>query len=1047
MNYGAWALDHKKLIYFLLVVLSLGGLYSFYSMSKLEDPEIKVKEALVLTLYPGASPHEVELEVSEPLEQKIRSLKSVQEVSSTSMNDMSLVRVKLSTLVKNNEVALNWNLLRNKVFDATPNLPMGAKTPIIIDNIGDVYGMFYALTYEDFSNEEAMKYAKLIKREIQAIEGISDIVIYGEQAMDIAVDIREDKIASLGIHPTEILATLKAPNEVTYSGYFESGDMRMRLSVDGRYKNVEDIQNLVLQGHEEDQLRLKDIANIYETPQRPIRNAMYRDGKKALGIAISAKSGTDIVKIGFTVDKLISKLESERLPAGITMQKVFFQPERVTNALTNFMLSLIESVLIVVLILIFSMGLRSGLILGTSLGLTVVITIQFLSVFDGTLQRVSLAAFILAMGMLVDNAIVILDGIQTDLEQGKNKRFSLTNIGQKTAMPLLGATLIAILAFLPIFLSPDTAGIYVRDLFIVLAISLLASWILALFYVPIQANRMLKIKKKKKGEQMYQGWHYTILRATLNWVLRHRLITFALGSFLVVLSLLCYPLLPQGFFPDMDYDQLYIEYRLPDGINSDRVEKDLMDIETYLNNRDDVKNITRAVGGTPARYNLVRSVATPSLAYGELIVDFTSAKKLERSVDEIQNYLSNHYPDAQVRVKRYNLMYKEFPVELVFSGADPAVLHQLSDKALAIMRENPNVSIARVNWFPKVPRLNIHYDQAKAQDLGLNRQDISLSVLSASEGIPMGTFHKGGNKRTIKFRTVDRNGEAIESIEQTPIFSILPSLQNLGINRKKLQSILMGAESKEDLISQILSTTLLSQATNGINVSWEESAILRENGQRTIKAQCSPVSGYSNESLRTEIAEEVAKQIKLPVGYEMSWGGEYSASVEAKKYLFRYYPLAVVLMIAILIMLFGGYRKPAIIILCLPFLSIGIVFGMLASGKTFGFVAIVAILGLMGMLMKNGIVLIDEIVHLLNEGVEPIDALITSSVSRFRPVMLASLTTILGMIPLLSDSLFGSAAVVIMAGLLVGTLITLIFVPLLYALLYGIQVDNTKEEK
>ncbi len=1044
INYGSWALDHKRLIYFFIIMLSLGGAYSFYSMSKLEDPEIKVKDAVILTLYPGASPHEVELEVSDPLEHNIRSMKDVEHVRSISMNDASLIRVRLSTLVQNDEVEQNWDMLRKKVRDASISLPSGVKAPIVIDNIGDVYGMFYALVYDDYDNEEANKYAELIKRNILKIEGISDIVIYGNEPMDINIDLYEDKIANLGLHPTEILATIKGQNEPTYSGYFESGDMRFRLTVSDRYKNVEDIQNLVLQGHEEDQLRLKDIAKVYETYTSPRRQAMYRDGRAALGIAISAKSGTDITKIGKEVEEVINKLSQNRLPIGMELEKVFFQPERVEDALSNFILNLLESILIVVLILIFSMGLRSGLILGVNLGLTVIITVQFLSGFDGTMQRVSLAAFILAMGMLVDNAIVILDGIQTALEKGEDRRKALTQIGEKTAMPLLGATLIAILAFLPIFLSPDTAGIYVRDLFIVLAISLLVSWILALFFVPIQADRMLKAQKIKQKEDPYAGLMYQILRKTLSWVLHHRWTTISLGVIGIVLSLLAFPLIPQGFFPDMDYDQLYIEYRLPDGIGTKWVEKDLKEIETYLRGKEEIKHITRSVGATPARYNLVRSIATPSLAYGELIVDFSSSDKLASSVDEIQAYLGDHYPDAQVRVKRYNLMYKEYPIELEFSGPDPAVLHRLSDSALQIMRRNPMVAMARVNWFPKVPVLNIQYNQSKARSLGLKRQDIALSVLSASEGIPMGTFHKGRDKRTIKFRTVDKNGEPIEALEQTPVFSVLPALQNLGLNRKELQAIALGAKDKEDLINELLSTNLLSQATDGIKLSWEESAIIRENGQRAIRSQCSPVTGYSNETLRKEIAEAVAQEIDLPEGYEMKWEGEYSASVEAKKYLFHYYPLAVVLMIAILIMLFGGYRKPAIILLCLPFLSIGVVLGMLVSGKTFGFVAIVAILGLIGMLIKNGIVLIDEIVHLLNEGVKPIDALINSAMSRFRPVMLASLTTILGMIPLLGDSLFGSAAVVIMAGLLGGTLITLIFIPLLYALLYGIKVEKEK---
>lgn len=1033
---GNWALENKKLVYFLVFVLLIGGSVAYHNMSKLEDPELTVKIANVVTLYPGASAHQVELEVTDVLEKSIRSMKGVDDVLSRSMNDVSIISVELSTLVQNEEVEQYWDLLRRKVIDVQQSLPEGSSASIVMDNFGDVYGMVYALTFDDYSIWEAGKFADLIKQEIQKIEGISDISIYGKQKECIQIELYEDKLANLGVHPAEVLATLNGQNKTIYSGYYESGESRLRISVNDKYKAVEDIGELLLQGHENDQLRLKDIAHIKTTYETPVRNEMRYDKKQAIGISISALSGTDITKIGKQVEQTIDKLKAERLPVGMEINKVFFQPERVNVALDAFVVNLIESIIIVVVLLMFTMGFRSGVILGTSLLVTVLGSLMILNIFEGTLQRVSLASFVLAMGMLVDNAIVILDGIQIDLERKVDRRTALTAIGKKTAMPLLGATLIAILAFFPIFLSPDTAGIYVRDLFIVLAVSLLLSWVLALTLVPIHADRSLKIEEQKMQRDPYNNKYYHALRKVLTWVLSHRMISLSVGIALVLVSLFCFRLLPQGFFPDMDYDQLYIEYKLPEGVNSSRTKADLETIENYLLARKDITHVTTSIGGTPSRYNLVRSIGDPSLSYGELIVDYTSSDALIASIDEIQEYLNESYPDAYVRLKRYNLMYKKFPIEIAFSGPDPEVLRDLTAQATKIIQNSPHLYMPTTDWEPKIPTLMIDYSQPIARNIGLSRQDVGLSVMTATDGIPTGTFYESTESKNIYVRCVDKDGNSIESLEHTPVFSMMPSLKNL--SKQTVQGLITGAVSEEDLLASMLQTVPVSQASNGVKVVWEEPVVVRKNGERTMRVQCYPKPGYAVENSRQTIVKQI-ECMELPPGYSMEWEGERSASAQSMKYLFKYYPLAVVLMIAILIMLFKDYKKPLIIILCLPLLLIGVVFSMLLSGKTFGFVTIVAMLGLVGMLIKNGIVLMDEIALQMQNGVEPVKALLDSSSNRFRPVMLASLTTILGMIPLLGDSLFGPAAVVIMGGLLVGTLITLLFIPLLYALFFKIK--------
>lgn len=1039
INWGVWALKNKRLVYFFLLMLTLGGVTAYMSMSKLEDPEIKVKQAAIVTAYPGASSHEVELEVTDKLEKSIRSLAAVKTVKSSSMADVSVITVELSELLSNKEVDQVFDLLRRKVYDVQGALPAGAQESVILDGMGDVFGLFYAFQYEGYSNEEAVQYAELIQREVKGIKGVSQVVIYGKQAQTINIDLNEEKLANLGIMPMQVLQLIQGQNTIIYSGYYDVGGQRMRVSVSNRYKTVEDISDLIIQGTQGDQIRLGDIAHISEGYANPQRSGMRFDGKQALGIAISANSGTDITKVGKAVEELIQRIEIERLPAGMKMHKVFFQSDRVKDSLNSFIINLIESVLIVVFILIFFMGWRSGVILGIGLFVTVMGSILLLNTFDGTLQRVSLMAFILAMGMLVDNAIVVLDGIQINLEKGMERSRALTEPGMQTAMPLLGATLIAILSFLPIFLSPDTAGIYVRDLFIVLAVSLMLSWILALVMNPILADKMMHPKQLKSEGEAYTGRFYDTLERVVKWVLHHRWVSVSSVAVVVLISLWGYRLLPQGFFPDMDYNQLYIEYKLPEGYTTQRVDHDLKEIEDYLRGRKEIDHVTTAIGGTPARYNLVRSITGSSLSYGELIVDFYTPKDAVENLDEIQAYLTERYPDAQVRVKRYNLMYKEYPIELEFRGPDPAVLRNLAEQAVDIIQKDPKTLMVRSNWFPRVPALQIDYNQPKALRAGLSRRDIGLSLLTATYGLPMGTFYDGAEPKTITIRTVNQEGQPLDALDNAAIFSMLPSINKL--DRKTLEGLLTGAVTKEDIISSLLQSKPLSSVTDGVQLIWEEPIIMRTDGERSIKAQCVPVTGVSNETLRSSIAPAL-ESIALPEGYSMKWEGEYGASEEATTYLFMYYPVAIILMIGILIMLFGDYKKPIVIILCLPTLAIGVVWGMYISGKTFSFTAIVAVLGLIGMMIKNIIVLLDEVTLLTSQGIDEYHALVSSAKSRVRPVMLASATTILGMLPLLTDALFGPTAVVIMAGLIVATVMTIIFAPLVYALLYKVRIPE-----
>ena len=1091
IDFSNWALNNRKLINFFIICLVIGGVMSFYDMPKLEDPELKVKQAMVVTTYPGASAHEVELEVTDKIEKSIREMRSIYTIESQSMNDLSIISVELNKTLPDAEVEQEWDMLRRKVENASHSLPSGASNPIVRDDFGDVYGMFYCLTGDGLSNIEMSDYAELAKRNISDIEGVARCDIYGVKEECIYVDMKQEKMANLGVMPTEVLQTLNSQNKTAYSGYFNNGGNRIRIQVADKFKTVDDIGMMLIQGHDNDQLRIHDIAKVYKAYATPTRNEMYRDGNPALGISIACIGSYDVVKVGKKVDEVIKSLQS-RMPVGVKFEKVFNQPERVNAAISTFLVNLAESVLIVIIVLIFTMGFKSGLIIGISLVTIVLGSLVVLSGFDGTLQRVSLGAFIIAMGMLVDNAIVIVDGILIDLQNGMPKREALCNIARKTSMPLLGATIIAILAFWPIFLSPDSAGVYVRDLFIVIAVSLFLSWILALIQVPLMADRMLRspeeeaaakerkeAKKRLKNKQKtkdsasstqatstatpesseiseseqanaetptqknpYGSFTYRLLEKILRLGIRFRYVAIAIAIGLLAFCGWCYQYLNQAFFPDMEYDQLYMEYKLPEGVNSTQVDKDLTEIETLLRKDKNITHITRSIGGTPSRYNLVRSIATPSLSYGELIIDFTSPEALVHDMDSLQTVLNSLYPDAYIKLKRYNLMFKKYPIEACFHGPDPAVLHVLCDSALSIIRNSKTCYLPTSDWSPQVPVLDIKYDQSSARTSGLSRSDVATSVMAYTGGIPIGTFYDGINRKSIYLKCTDAEGNDISRLENVAVFGLMPNLQKV-MNRSTIQKLISGKQTKGEVIETLMQSTPLRQVAKSIDIVWDEPVVMRFNGQRSMRAQCSPVPGVGTEAARKEIAEKI-EAIELPAGYSLSWEGEKRASDDSMKYLFANFPLAILLMIVILIILFKDYKKPLMIFCCVPLIVIGVIPTIALTGKPFGFVAIIGVLGLIGMMIKNGIVLMDEIELQINNGVTPMRALIDSSKSRLRPVMMASLTTILGMIPLIPDALFGSLAVTIMGGLFMGTVITLIFIPILYATFFGLK---TKEKE
>jgi len=1014
MNITEAILKQRKVLLVALIAIAIGGVFSFTKMSKLEDAEITVKSALVITRYPGASQHEVELRVTDVLETAIQSMDNIDCIESRSMAGYSEITVKLSSSLVTSKLPQVWDLLRRKVGDTQVYLPQGASKSMVFDDYGDVYGIFLALSGDGFSSEEIQDYARYIKREVLLVDGVKRINLYGEQRTCVNIELSQEKMAFLGVHPYKVVELLNNQNKVIDPGSLKVGSERVRIASDGSFHQLDDLKNLLVSGIGSNSVYLKNIASIKKGIVEPFSNKLKYNQTPAIGVSVAMESGGNVIELGERIQKRIDELKSN-LPVGINVNKVFYQPERVSIAIDDFMFNLVASVLIVVIVLLFAMGFRTGLLIGSGLVFTILATFIVMLTMDIALQRVSLASIIIAMGMLVDNAIVIADGILIDFKRGVKRKEALVRTSNQTAMPLLGATLVAILAFLPIYLSPDSTGEFCSSLFIVIAISLFLSWLLALSQTPYFCDLFLKGEKYSKSEDgnsdPYSGKFYQLFRSFIKYALHHKIAIIVITIGLFVSSIFAFSNVKQLFMPNLAYNQFIVEYFLPDGCDITNVETELADLEAYLLKQEDVLNVTTSLGATPARYTLVRPFTNNHSNYGELIVDTKDYEGTKRFGKELQEYINEHYSWARCRVRYYSPIFSEYMIEGKFSGPDPEVLRDLADQAQKVMEAEPTAVKATNNWKNKVKVWNPQFSQAKARKANITRSDVSNALACATTGLPIGLFHQDDDMLPIILKTrVDEN-KYVEALENTPVW---------GNNRHSIP---------------------LRQVVSDIDIQFENPSIKRYDRRRAIKVQCDPAAGYNAPDVFVKLQADI-EAIQLPEGYDFEWLGEHKNSMDAKDNMAKFLPLAFFFMIFIILLLFNNFRQPMIIISVIPLAFIGVSYGLLLTGKAFGFMAILGTLGLIGMMIKNAIVLLDQINIEIGSGKDIAHAIIDSAVSRIRPVIMASFTTIFGMIPLVPDELFGGMAVAIMFGLLIGSVITLIVVPVLYALFYKVPTKN-----
>ncbi|MBM6780767.1 efflux RND transporter permease subunit [Bacteroides mediterraneensis] len=1045
MKLTEYFMKRPTLFWSLMTFILIAGVLAFLQMPKLEDPAVSVKQAMVIVPYPGATAHEVELKVAQTMEDELRALPNVKKIKSECQNGMATITVEFQMTVLQKDLEEHFDLLRRKVNDSRSKLPQDCYDPIVIDDMMDVYGIFYAFTGEGYSYPELYKYAKLIRRELLGVKGVKRILITGNRDEVIQITLSKEKIARNGIIPTQIMMSLQNAGKTVNAGSYQNDSDRLPLHVSSAVTDEKDIRNLLIRTPQGKTIRLGDIAQIERTYSEPQRNGFFVDGKPALAICLTMEENAIVPDVGKAVEKRLAEIMPQ-IPVGMEMEKIFFQPDKVNEAIGSFMVNLVESVLIVILILIFTMGFRSGLIIGFGLILTIAVSFPILLMCGTTLQRISLGAFIVAMGMLVDNAIVIMDGILIDKARGVGPKTYLYRIGQHTAMPLLGATLIAVSTFLAVYLSPDSAGEYAGDLFLVLCVSLLASWILALTQVPMCAKSWLPVREKTiQQPQIYHSPVHRFIRRTISLLVEYKKTTLATAFILLALCIFGMTKVKNLFFPDFDYKQFIVEYFLPSQTDPNRVRKDLLEMSALLKENPAIERVAASMGSAPAHYCLVRPMTSGGDCYGELMVDCKDYETVVAQIPAIRKLLRERYPDAYIRIRKYNFsIASSHTVEVEFSGPDPAILRKLSQQAEDIMRRCPYVDPYSVgnNWKPKGKTLTADYVREDALRSGIERSDVGNALLAATDGLPVGVLND--QDRTVLIHLLVRNadGSRITNLNDIPVWSTL----NLRMDDNELKGLLTGSTKTDELQDQLFRSVPLGNVARQIRLDWEDNYIYRLNGQRAIEAECDPNTDLY-EATPAKVVASIQKEIEripLPDGYRMRWVGEGELQGEAIGNLMKYLPVTLFIILGILLLLFNSWKKVILILLCFPFVFCGITPSLLLFRQPFTFMAIIGMMGLIGMMVKNAIVLVDEINRLQQEEhFHPYHAVVEATVSRVRPVLMASLTTIVGMIPLVNDPMYGSMAITIMGGLTVGTLITLVLLPIFYTALFHIHKPHS----
>ena len=1008
MNLAKYSLDNTKIVYFFLAVLLIGGIFSFARLGKKEDAPFVIKTAVIMTRYPGAEPAEVERLITEPISREIQSMSGVYKIKSESMYGLSKITFELQPSLSAASIPQKWDELRRKVLNIQPQLPAGAFVPTVSDDFGDVFGIYYGLVGDDgFSYEEMRNWAERIKTQVITAEGVMKVALFGTQTEVINIFISVNKLAGMGIDPKQLASLLQSQNQIINTGEIGAGEQQLRIVANGTYTTVNDIRNQLITTPG-GQVKLGDIAIVEKGYMDPPGTIMHVNGKRAIGIGVSTDPQKDVVKTGELVDKKLAEL-LPLIPVGLELESLYPENIIAKEANNGFIINLIESILIVIVIIMLVMGMRAGVLIGSSLIFSIGGTLLIMSFLGVGLNRTSLAGFIIAMGMLVDNAIVVTDNAQIAIARGVNRRKALIDGATKPQWGLLGATFIAICSFLPLYLAPSSVAEIVKPLFIVLAISLGLSWVLALTQTTTFGNFILKARTGNNKDP-YDKPFYHKFASVLSLLIRKKALTLGSMVVLFILSLVVMGLMPQNFFPSLDKPYFRADVFYPDGYGIRDVEKEMKKVEAHLLEQPEVKRVSVTFGSTPLRYYLASTSVGPKPNFANLLVEVTDSKYTKEYEENLDSYMKENYPNAITRTTLFKLSPAvDAAIEIGFIGNNTDTLVALTNRVLEMMHRDKDLINIRNSWGNKIPIWKPVYSQERAQPLGVSRQSMAQSIQIGTNGMTLGEYRQGDQVLPILLKDNTTDSFRINDLRTLPVF---------GTTRE---------------------TTTLEQVVGEFDYQYKFSNVKDYNRQMVMMAQADPRRGVNAIAAFNRVWEQVQNEIDVPEGYTMKYFGEQESQAESNAALAANMPLTFFLMFVTLLFLFKTYRKPIVILLMLPLIFIGIVLGLLLLGKTFDFFAILGLLGLIGMNIKNAIVLVDQIDAETAAGKAPREAVISATTTRIVPVAMASGTTILGMLPLLFDAMFGGMAATIMGGLLVASILTLFVLPVAYCAIQGIK--------
>ena len=997
-------------VWLVILLLTTGGILAFLHIPRLEDPAFTIKTALVVTAYPGASAAQVEERVTLPLEEAIQRLPYVDKIRSVSGSGLSQITVTLHPRYHSSQLPQIWDELRNRVQDTSRLLPPEAAVPVVRDDFGDVYGYYFSISGEHYTLRELSDYARYLRRELMLVPGVSNVMLAGEATEEVHVDISSATLSAYGLTPARLANIFSDRNAVANAGSVRVGDERLRIRSTGDVQTLNDLNHLLLtplgaQGS----VQLGDIARLSRGETSEPENRYFSDGHPAIALGVAFAPNVNVVKVGQALNAEMARLSAQK-PAGMTFTLFYDQSVAVAHAVNGFLLNFLMAVVIVVITLMMIMGLRDGIVIALSLTINVLGTLLIMDLFGLELQRVSLGAMIIVLSVLADNAIEMVVGIRVGRSLDNNlMQATLWNI-RRSALPLLGATIIAILAFAPIGLSQNSTGEYCRSLFLVLLISLLLSWTTSLVLTPVFVKWLSSEKESLsavKTEKVAEGKILRLYRLILTWMLNNKSITLGIAAVLLAASAIGFNQVRQSFFPPSATPVFLVDLWLPPDSDAQTTIRVAKQTEAQIRHLDGVSNTLITTGQGGVRFILTYNIQRRYTHYAQIMVSTTSVEQANKMSRYLGEQISRTSPAVNVNIRR--IMFgpsSDSAIEIRFQGPSPAVLRQLGEQAEAILRASGKASGIRNDWQAPGKVIRPVINLQRARELGVTKQDVDNALRLNFSGIPVGVWREGSQALPVVLRTPENERLDIEHLDNMRVWS----------------------QTRQNDIP-------LSNVVDKTTLEWDDPVIARSDRLRTLSVLADP--GLASGKTAAEIVSDIRQQIDaipLPEGYRLSWGGDEENASQAKTQLYKVLPLGFLAMFIITVLMFNSVRNALAIWLTVPLALIGVSLGFLITGIPFGFMALIGLLSLSGMMIRNGIVLVEEI-NRQRQSKDKRAAIIDSAVARF-PVVMTAFTTVFGLAPLLRDLFFQSMAVVIMFGLGCAIFLILLVLPVLYDCLH-----------